>query len=298
MNDANIEKALVTGDLSKLTEGERLSFYKKVCESLKLNPLTKPFDYIQLNGKLTLYCTKSATEQLRSIHKVSLNITSKEKFDDIYVVTARAKTPEREDEATGAVNIAGLKGDALANAFMKAETKAKRRVTLSICGLGMLDESEIETIPGAVVGQTLLPPAEKKSQIMNEKLIQDTETEKTTFDIHPEDVLCTWGKKHIGKTVGTILANDGLEALRKYVNWMQGEINKSAKPASEEWANFMEAADVVMEEYSMKQAAPKEDLGDKLNRLKNTFPGVPGPKMPTAYKDDESPWPDENEIPF
>ena len=32
---------------------------------------------------------------------------------------------------------------------MKAETKAKRRVTLSICGLGMLDETEVETIPGA-----------------------------------------------------------------------------------------------------------------------------------------------------
>jgi hypothetical protein len=29
---------------------------------------------------------------------------------------------------------------------MKAESKAKRRVTLSICGLGMLDESETDTI--------------------------------------------------------------------------------------------------------------------------------------------------------
>ena len=33
--------------------------------------------------------------------------------------------------------------------MMKAETKAKRRVTLSICGLGMLDETEVETIPHA-----------------------------------------------------------------------------------------------------------------------------------------------------
>ena len=32
---------------------------------------------------------------------------------------------------------------------MKAVTKAKRRVTLSICGLGMLDETEVESIPGA-----------------------------------------------------------------------------------------------------------------------------------------------------
>ena len=32
---------------------------------------------------------------------------------------------------------------------MKAETKAKRRATLSICGLSLLDETEIEDIPAA-----------------------------------------------------------------------------------------------------------------------------------------------------
>jgi hypothetical protein len=53
----------------------------------------------------------------------------------------------RTDESTGAVPIKGVHGEALANAFLKAETKAKRRVTLSICGLGLLDETELETIP-------------------------------------------------------------------------------------------------------------------------------------------------------
>ena len=43
----------------------------------------------------------------------------------------------------------GLKGEAKANAMMKAETKGKRRVTLSICGLGMLDETETGSIPDA-----------------------------------------------------------------------------------------------------------------------------------------------------
>jgi hypothetical protein len=36
------------------------------------------------------------------------------------------------------------------NGLMKAETTAKRRATLSILGLGMLDETEIETIPAHV----------------------------------------------------------------------------------------------------------------------------------------------------
>lgn len=52
----------------------------------------------------------------------------------------------RQDESIGAVPIAALKGEALANAMMKCETKAKRRVTLSICGLGMLDETEVESV--------------------------------------------------------------------------------------------------------------------------------------------------------
>jgi hypothetical protein len=66
------------------------------------------------------------------------------------------------DSSIGAVSVDGLKGDDLANAMMKAETKSKRRVTLSICGLGMLDETEIETIkeaaPVEIVDDDQEPP--------------------------------------------------------------------------------------------------------------------------------------------
>jgi hypothetical protein len=147
-----IENALMRGDLSKLNENERLSYYKQICTSLGLNPLTKPMEYITLNGKLVLYATKGCTEQLRNVHKVSLKITSRESIEGVYVVTAEALLPDgRCDSATGAVSIGNLKGEALANAFMKAETKAKRRVTLSLLGLNMLDESEVEGIPAAEI---------------------------------------------------------------------------------------------------------------------------------------------------
>jgi len=43
------------------------------------------------------------------------------------------------------------KAKEVANAIMKAITKAKRRVTLSICGLGMLDETEVESLPGRAI---------------------------------------------------------------------------------------------------------------------------------------------------
>lgn len=143
-----MERVIAVGDLSKLSPAERVLYYNRTCESLGLNPLTRPFEYLTLNGKLTLYARKDATDQLRTLRRVSLTIVDRQRLEDIYAVTARASLPDgRTDESIGAVSIGGLKGDALANALMKCETKAKRRVTLSICGLGMLDETEIETIP-------------------------------------------------------------------------------------------------------------------------------------------------------
>lgn len=150
-NGASIaEQAAIVGDLSKLTAEQRMAYYRQVCESMGLNPLTQPFQYIELNRKLTLYASRSATDQLRKINRVSVSIASREQIGDVYVVTARATTPDgRCDESTGAVPLATLKGESLANALMKAETKAKRRVTLSICGLGWLDESEVGSISDA-----------------------------------------------------------------------------------------------------------------------------------------------------
>ena len=147
---AMLEQVLIGGDLSRLKPEDRVMYYKQVCESTGLNPLTKPFEYITLNGKLTLYALRSCTEQLRKIHGVSILIVSREVVEDCYVVTARATDAKgRNDESIGAVPIAGVKGEARSNAMMKAETKAKRRVTLAICGLGMLDESEADSIAGA-----------------------------------------------------------------------------------------------------------------------------------------------------
>jgi hypothetical protein len=133
------EKALVMGDLAGLKPEERLSYYKAVCESVGLNPLTKPFDYVSLNGKLTLYPSKSATEQLRQIHGVTLLALNKQIADGVLYVSCRLQDKKgRVDEATACLNVTNLKGDAMAAAVMKCETKAKRRATLSLCGLGVL----------------------------------------------------------------------------------------------------------------------------------------------------------------
>ncbi len=141
---ATLEKVLLGGDISSLQPDQKVAYYQSVCESVGLNPLTKPFDFIRLNGREVMYVKREATEQLRKLHHVSISITNRELIGDAYVVTAKAKSGDREDESTGVVAIKGLIGEALANAYMKSETKAKRRVTLSICGLGLMDETEID----------------------------------------------------------------------------------------------------------------------------------------------------------
>lgn len=168
--EAIIEKVLIGGDLASLTTEQRLNYYQTICKSLGLNPVTRPFEYITLNNKLTLYAKKDCTDQLRKLHAVSVTELDAKAIDDIYVVTVTGKDNHgRSDSATGAVTIAGLKGDAKANAMMKAETKAKRRLTLSICGLGMLDETEVESIPGArPMPQAQMMPAPQLPLTSNE----------------------------------------------------------------------------------------------------------------------------------
>jgi hypothetical protein len=146
-----MESVIAKGDLGKLTPEERVQFYQETCRSLGLNPLTQPFSYITLNNKLTLYATRACTDQLRKVNGVSLEIVSREVVDDILTMHVRAKLPDgRTDEDLGAVPFpATLKGEFRANAELKCVTKAKRRATLSICGLGWLDETEIDDIPAS-----------------------------------------------------------------------------------------------------------------------------------------------------
>jgi len=139
------DQVLIQGDLSTLNDEQRTAYYLRVCESLGLNPITQPFEYIPLGGKLKLYATRACSDQLRKLHGVSIQIMSRELVEDIYTVVARAEDQTgRTDESCGVVSLKGLMGESRSNKIMCAETKAKRRVTLSICGLGWLDESEVE----------------------------------------------------------------------------------------------------------------------------------------------------------
>lgn len=155
------DKSLLTlvsdGDCSRLSEGQRLAYYKARCDAAGLDYRAQPFQFVKLNNKLVLYALKTCSEQLSQKHGLSVRLVDTPK--DVQELAAgggcRAFTARvtgkdgRETDDLGVVTVKGASGDTLANAIMKGATKAKRRATLSHCGLGMLDETEIETIPRA-----------------------------------------------------------------------------------------------------------------------------------------------------
>lgn len=148
--------SLLQMDINLLNLEQRSRYLWFMAERFGLDPMSKPFDAIPgQNGKLILYANRTAAEQLRKVNEINLEIVERgflvigNETADVYVVRSRATLPNgRSDEALGAVPLRkGMDAESMANAIMKAETKAKRRVTLSICGLGLPDETELETIP-------------------------------------------------------------------------------------------------------------------------------------------------------
>jgi hypothetical protein len=144
-----VEDVLTRGDLKDLTPEQRSFYYIEVCNSLGINWRTRPFEYLTLNGRLVLYAKRDAADQLRRIHGISVEIVGRELVDGLLIVTAHAKDKDgRSDEDYGVVAFKGGASEIAANLMMKAVTKAKRRVTLSISGLGFLDETEVSPPAG------------------------------------------------------------------------------------------------------------------------------------------------------
>ena len=161
-----LERVVTMGDLRDLTPVERVNYYLDLCQSLGLNPRSRPFDWILFKGeneteKLSLYPNSSCMAQLRNLHRIRVEITRREVVGDLFVCEARGTLPDgRTDTASKYVPITNyqgerLRGQQLGNAMMKAETGAKRRLTLSIVGLaGIPDREEGGTVRHVVVDGT------------------------------------------------------------------------------------------------------------------------------------------------
>lgn len=139
--------ALVSsGDTSGLSEDQHLEWYRTRCSKARLDPSTIPFRYITTRQGESLYATKEAAAQLTARDHISTEILKEGIEGDQMVVLVRATCGDHYTDDLGVVPIDGLRGDAAANARMKAITKAKRRAILFLRGLGVSDESEADTM--------------------------------------------------------------------------------------------------------------------------------------------------------
>lgn len=189
-----LEAALARGvaatkDSRAMTAAERQEYVTTICRALRLNPLTNPVQFITLNGREVLYVTRTATDQLAAMHCLNRRTIRGPEIMDvcgvkIAICVVEVTLPNgRSETATATLPVADH-----ANLFMKLETKAKRRGTLSILGLGMLAEDELETIPDSVKGVplTITPPAYPAWQAFAADLetVTDIKSARACWEMH------------------------------------------------------------------------------------------------------------------
>jgi len=162
-----VESMVVRGDVSGLTAEERVRHYMRLCERLRLDPSTQPLMLLRLNGRDIYYPTKGASDQLAAVWGVDRRMVERPGVVEIpgagKIIRAvcEAHWRGRVDTSTGAVPMPNGGGEALCNALLKCESKAKRRATLSILGLGMLSEDEVESIPAREKSAPSAAPADR-----------------------------------------------------------------------------------------------------------------------------------------
>lgn len=148
------------GDLRTLTQVEQAVVYLDACEQYGISPAIHPFDMLKnkQNGKLELYANKHCAHALAEMHKVSIEDTEiQQDGDDFTVLHHLVDKDGRKGPGFAAVSLKGTTGDIRANLKMKCDTKAFRRGTLRLYGIGYTDDSELDTMKGFTTQKARVP---------------------------------------------------------------------------------------------------------------------------------------------
>lgn len=253
-----LKEIIMKGDLSKLTFEQRFDYANQLCALWKLDPLTKPFDWIDLDGKLTLYVNKGAMEQLRKIHGFSVTKIERVIEDLVcYVVAYGKDSSGREDVATGGVSLMNrygerLKGDQYVNAILKAESRAKRRLTLSMGGFGLPSEDDIEDMKAVLEDVT---PLEETAAIAEQIVEQAQESKQGLFKVGEEFKTGLEVHQFITDKIESIITINDLEA---YLIWKK-EHNTMLKSYCKD---NMDVCMTYAEQVKEKEALIKVGMND------------------------------------
>lgn len=227
LNDELLAKIVQSGDLSMLSQQDRLIYYFTYCRQLGLNALSKPFDYLEEKDKdgkikkISLYPNAIAASQLRDSRNVSTRIVEEKIMLDgeIYSVTVEARIGDRTEQATGKVGIKAdnwgkpLNGDAKAKAMKKAETQARRRATLAIVGLDAIGDEDRKASISDI-------PPDAWTPELNDKLMA----------IHTQPL---WDNKLWGIFSQSVSKCESSEQLEKLIAWVSRQPQPSKEQSEE-----------------------------------------------------------------
>lgn len=153
------------GSLHLLQPTELAVWLAKLKNYLHLNPFTNSILlYSNPKGELFPYVTKDACAQLRVIREISVTQMS----DPIYIPELKTVTVKisgmtkkgRMEMALGSVSLENVVPQEFANHIMWAETKAHRRLTLSLSGLGLLADVEVHDMTEVTSYNAIDEPAD------------------------------------------------------------------------------------------------------------------------------------------
>jgi hypothetical protein len=139
------ELALMRGDLRGLTRGQVAEVVASLCERMGIDPSLAPIDVIPTReGKLIPYINAKGAAELRRRH--GLEVTSievvKERAGLVVLRCVLRGQDGRTDQAFGAAEWREDRPQDEARSWMVAETRAKRRATMSAVGIFLEGPSE------------------------------------------------------------------------------------------------------------------------------------------------------------
>lgn len=173
-----IIRAQMNNDWSGVTEPDRVLAVRAICEVLGIPTPMNPFRFIKTKrGNVTMYAGQEAASLIANTYRLSVKITEQvfDKEQNLYRVAVTATFPDgRSVDDMGVVYLGGSTGDDRANAVMKCITKAKRRVTLSACGLSTYEEDEVPVVSSGLPNDNV--------NTVNVKLVKYDQSDETSDD--------------------------------------------------------------------------------------------------------------------
>jgi hypothetical protein len=140
-----VEQALAWGDLSRLTKAELFEVKKRLAERMGVDLSLTPIDLIPTReGKLIPYINARGAAELRRRHGlevVAIEVV-KERIGLVVLRCVLRGQDGRMDQAFGAAEWREDRPSDEARSWMVAETRAKRRATMSAVGIFLEGPSE------------------------------------------------------------------------------------------------------------------------------------------------------------